>query len=98
MKTAASILLSLGLTLCAAQNVPLPVIPAATFKITDFGATGNGKTPDTPAIQKRLAQRRAQAAKTSDAARAGVLSFTRTGQTIRHGSSTRKVILAITEI
>ena len=54
MKTATAILLSLGLPLCAAQNIPLPVIPAAAFNITDFGAVGDGKTPDTSAIQKTI--------------------------------------------
>jgi len=54
MKTAAAILLSLGLALCAAQNILLPAIPAATFKITDFGAAGDGKTLDTSAIQKTI--------------------------------------------
>ena len=34
MKTAAAILLSFGLTLCAAQNIPLPVIRAAASKIS----------------------------------------------------------------
>ncbi len=54
MKTAAAILLSLGLTLCAAQNIPLPVIPGAAFNITEFGAVGDGKTLDTAAIQKTI--------------------------------------------
>ena len=54
MKTAAAILLSLGLTLCAAQNIPLPAVPAAAFNITDFGAVSDGKTLDTSAIQKTI--------------------------------------------
>jgi polygalacturonase len=43
MKTAAAILLSLALPL-----------GAATFNVRDFGATGDGKTFDTAAIQKAL--------------------------------------------
>lgn len=34
---------------------PLPVIPAATFDITHYGAIGDGKTMDTAAIQKTIA-------------------------------------------
>jgi polygalacturonase len=37
-----------------AQNIPLPVIPAAVFNITNFGAIGDDKTPDTAAIQKTI--------------------------------------------
>ncbi len=54
MKTAAAILLSLGPLLCAAQSIPLPVIPGAAFKITNFGAVGDSKTLDTSAIQKTI--------------------------------------------
>jgi polygalacturonase len=43
MKTIAAIYLSLALPLCA-----------ATFNVRDFGATGDGKTVDTAAIQKAL--------------------------------------------
>ena len=43
MKTAAAIFLSLALPLCA-----------ATFNVRDFGASGDGKTFDTAAIQKAL--------------------------------------------
>lgn len=37
-----------------AQNIPLPVIPAATFVVTNFGAVGDGKTFDTAAMQKTI--------------------------------------------
>jgi polygalacturonase len=37
-----------------AQSVPLPVIPKATFNITNFGAVGDGKTMNTAAIQKTI--------------------------------------------
>jgi polygalacturonase len=37
-----------------AQNIPMPVIPAAVFNITNYGAVGDGKTPDTAAIQKTI--------------------------------------------
>jgi polygalacturonase len=43
MKTAAAVFLSFALPLCA-----------ATFNVRDFGATGDGKTFDTAAIQKAL--------------------------------------------
>jgi polygalacturonase len=43
MKTTAAILLSFALPLCA-----------ATFNVRDFGATGDGKSSDTAAIQKAL--------------------------------------------
>jgi hypothetical protein len=37
-----------------AQGIPLPVIPHATFNVTNFGAVGNGKTMNTAAIQKTI--------------------------------------------
>ena len=37
-----------------AQSIPLPVIPNATFNVTNFGAVGNGKTMNTAAIQKTI--------------------------------------------
>jgi len=37
-----------------AQNIPLPVIPDATFNVADYGAAGDGKTLNTAAIQKTI--------------------------------------------
>ena len=37
-----------------AQSIPLPVIPAAVFNITNYGAIGDGKTLATTAIQKTI--------------------------------------------
>jgi polygalacturonase len=37
-----------------AQGIPLPVIPNATFNVTNYGAVGNGKTLNTAAIQKTI--------------------------------------------
>jgi polygalacturonase len=37
-----------------AQDIPLPVIPTAVFNITNYAAIGDGKTPDTAAIQKTI--------------------------------------------
>jgi len=37
-----------------AQNPPLPVIPKATFNVTNYGAGGDGKTLDTAALQKTI--------------------------------------------
>jgi polygalacturonase len=53
------LLLIAGLLLpCAAplpaQNIPLPVIPAATFNVTNYGAVGDGTTMNTTAIQKTI--------------------------------------------
>src|SRR6267154_6361171 len=51
----------LALTACclaaagrAAQNPPLPAIPTNTFRVTEYGAVGNGKTMNTVAIQKAI--------------------------------------------
>ncbi len=38
----------------SAQSIPLPVIPAATFNITNYGAVGDGRTLNTAAIQKAV--------------------------------------------
>jgi polygalacturonase len=37
-----------------AQSLPLPVIPPATFNVTNHGAVGDGKTMNTIAIQKTI--------------------------------------------
>ena len=37
-----------------AQGIPLPVIPKATFNITNYGAVGDGRTMNTAAIQKTI--------------------------------------------
>ncbi len=37
-----------------AQGIPLPVIPNATFNITNYGAVGDGRTMNTDAIQKTI--------------------------------------------
>jgi polygalacturonase len=37
-----------------AQNIPLPVIPNATFNITNYGAVGDGRTMNTAALQKTI--------------------------------------------
>jgi polygalacturonase len=54
-----SIILASLILICAfrltAQDLPLPVIPAATFDITQFGAVGDGSTLNTAAIQKAIA-------------------------------------------
>ncbi len=47
--------LAFGFDFCAAQNIPLPVIPPAVFNITNYGAVGDGKTLNTAAIQKTIA-------------------------------------------
>jgi polygalacturonase len=43
-----------GVTLAPAQNIPLPVIPAAVFDITQYGAVGDGRTVNTAALQKTI--------------------------------------------
>jgi polygalacturonase len=37
-----------------AQSIPLPVIPGATFNVTNYGAIGDGKTMNTAAVQKTI--------------------------------------------
>jgi polygalacturonase len=37
-----------------AQGIPLPVIPKATFNVTNYGVVGDGKTMNTAAIQKTI--------------------------------------------
>src|ERR1035437_3083068 len=37
-----------------AQGIPLPVIPDATFNVTNYGAVGDGRTMNTAAIQKTV--------------------------------------------
>jgi polygalacturonase len=37
-----------------AQGIPLPVIPNATFNVTNYGAVGDGRTMNTAAIQKTI--------------------------------------------
>ena len=40
---------------CApAQNPPLPVIPQATFNVTNYGAVGDGQTLNTASLQKTI--------------------------------------------
>ena len=36
------------------QDIPLPVIPDAVFNVTNYAAIGDGRTPDTAAIQKTI--------------------------------------------
>src|SRR5271166_3945371 len=37
-----------------AQDIPLPMIPDGIFNITNYGAIGDRKTPDTAALQKTI--------------------------------------------
>src|ERR1035438_3740478 len=37
-----------------AQNPSLPVIPTNTFRVTEYGAVGDGQTMNTTAIQKTI--------------------------------------------
>jgi polygalacturonase len=37
-----------------AQTIPLPVIPNATFNVTNYGAVGDGRTMNTDTIQKTI--------------------------------------------
>lgn len=39
----------------AAPKIPTPTIPARVFRVTDFGAVGDGKTVNTAALQKAIA-------------------------------------------
>ena len=39
----------------AATGVPTPTIPARVFRVTDFGAVGDGKTMNTAALRKAVA-------------------------------------------
>ena len=39
---------------CAPPNFPLPQFKSATFNVRDFGATGNGSTNDTAAINRAI--------------------------------------------
>ncbi len=50
----AILLLGLIVRAQAAVNPALPVIPAGTFNITNYAATGDGVTPDTTAIQSAI--------------------------------------------
>jgi polygalacturonase len=38
----------------SAQNLPLPMIPTNVFRVTQYGAAGNGQTMNTVAIQKTI--------------------------------------------
>jgi polygalacturonase len=53
------IAMAIGFTLSGAfrapaQNPPLPVIPKATFNVTNYGVIGDGKTLNTAALQKAI--------------------------------------------
>jgi polygalacturonase len=37
-----------------AEGISLPVIPSATFNVTNYGAVGDGKTLNTAALQKAI--------------------------------------------
>ena len=49
-----AILVSLSGIPSRAQDIALPVIPQAVFSVVNYGAVGDGKTPDTAAIQKTI--------------------------------------------
>ena len=49
-----AILVGCGASLLSAENIPLPVIPAATFNVTNYGAVGDGRTLNTAALQKTV--------------------------------------------
>jgi polygalacturonase len=50
----AAILVSMSGFRAQAQDIPLPVIPVAVFNITNYGATADGKTLNTAALQKTI--------------------------------------------
>src|ERR1019366_6189124 len=50
---AAGLVFTVGF-LVAAEDIPLPVIPTATFNVTNYSAVGDGKTRNTAAIQKTI--------------------------------------------
>jgi polygalacturonase len=39
---------------CRPPDFPLPAFPSASFNVRDFGASGDGKTPDTAAINRAI--------------------------------------------
>jgi polygalacturonase len=57
-KTCVTVIVAGFVLACAfgvpAQGIPLPVIPNATFNITNYGAVGDGRTMNTAAIQKTI--------------------------------------------
>ena len=50
----AAILVSMVGIRAQAQDISLPVIPAAVFSVANYGAVGDGRTPDTAAIQRTI--------------------------------------------
>jgi len=57
-KTCVTAIVAAFILACAcrvpAQGIPLPVIPNATFNVTNYGAVGDGRTINTAAIQKAV--------------------------------------------